>query len=160
MPELTPGQRKVLYLLANGLSDKVIAHHIGTSVRTARRHVKEILTELNVDTRMAAGGAAAKRGWVFGGQATMPELTPVGRDVLDLMTSALPDQVIVRYAELTPVGRRVLYLMMSGLSDKVIAHHIGTSVRTVRRHVKEILTELNVDTRFAAGAAAVRRGWV
>ena len=62
--------------------------------------------------------------------------------------------------ELTQVRRRVLYLLVSGLTDEVIAHRTGTSVRTIRRHVKEILTVLGVSTRFAAGAAAAKRGWV
>ncbi|MFL6142074.1 MAG: hypothetical protein ACJ72N_09465 [Labedaea sp.] len=62
--------------------------------------------------------------------------------------------------ELTQVRRKVLYLLVSGLSDEVIAHRTGTSVRTIRRHVKEILTVLGVDTRFAAGAAAAKRGWI
>jgi DNA-binding NarL/FixJ family response regulator len=33
-------------------------------------------------------------------------------------------------------------------------------VRTVRRHISAILEILQVDSRFAAGVAATKRGWL
>jgi DNA-binding CsgD family transcriptional regulator len=62
--------------------------------------------------------------------------------------------------KVSPVRRKVLRLLVAGLTDEAIAHRTDTSVRTVRRHVKAILEDLGVDTRFAAGAAAAKRGWV
>jgi DNA-binding CsgD family transcriptional regulator len=61
---------------------------------------------------------------------------------------------------MSPIRRTVLCLLVSGLTDEAIAHRTNTSVRTIRRHVKAILDDLGVDTRFAAGAAAAKRGWV
>ena len=63
-------------------------------------------------------------------------------------------------AKLSPVRRTLLCLLVSGLTDEAIAHRTGKSVRTIRRHIKGILDVLGVDTRFAAGAAAAKRGWV
>jgi DNA-binding NarL/FixJ family response regulator len=54
----------------------------------------------------------------------------------------------------------VLELMAQGLADEAIAHRAGISVTTVRRHITAILGMLDVTSRFAAGAAAQRRGWV
>jgi DNA-binding CsgD family transcriptional regulator len=62
--------------------------------------------------------------------------------------------------ELTDAQRRVLELLMVGLSDEAIARQQKLSVRTVRRHVNAIYRELNVSSRFAAGVAAVKRGWL
>jgi len=62
--------------------------------------------------------------------------------------------------QLSPVPRALLCLLVSGLTDEAIAHRTGKSVRTIRRHVKTIMDVLGVDTRFAAGAAAAKRGWV
>ncbi len=62
--------------------------------------------------------------------------------------------------EMSPMRRMVLCLLVSGLTDEAIAHRTKTSVRTIRRHVKAIQEDLGVDTRFAAGAAAAKRGWV
>jgi len=62
--ELTPARHKVLLLLASGLTDEAIAHHTGSAVRTVRRHVSAILESLQVESRFAAGVAAAKRGWL------------------------------------------------------------------------------------------------
>ncbi|MFI6323115.1 LuxR C-terminal-related transcriptional regulator [Nonomuraea sp. NPDC050556] len=61
---LTPGQLRVLRLLAAGRSDTAISREIGTSVRTVHRHVRAVLDVLGVESRFAAGAAAAKRGWI------------------------------------------------------------------------------------------------
>lgn len=60
---------------------------------------------------------------------------------------------------LTNGQRRVLELMAVD-GDEAIAHRLNMSVTTVRRHVKVIYSALGVDSRFAAGVAAVKRGWI
>jgi DNA-binding CsgD family transcriptional regulator len=61
---------------------------------------------------------------------------------------------------LTDAQRRVLEQMVVGHSDETIARQQNMSVRTVRRHVNAIYRELNVTSRFAAGVAAAKRGWL
>lgn len=61
---------------------------------------------------------------------------------------------------LTPAQQRVLELMAEGLHDDAIARRAGLSTTTVRRHIATIMTRLGVSSRFAAGAAAQRRGWI
>jgi DNA-binding CsgD family transcriptional regulator len=56
--------------------------------------------------------------------------------------------------------RQILRLLSSGLSDDAIARASAMSVRTVRRHVSAILETLGVNSRFAAGAMAAKRGWI
>lgn len=56
--------------------------------------------------------------------------------------------------------RFLLQQMAAGAQDEQIARRLGVSLRTVRRRVADILTELGADTRFQAGAEAVRRGWL
>lgn len=63
-------------------------------------------------------------------------------------------------AGLSPGQLRVLTLMASALTDEAIARSLDMSVRTVRRNVGAIMEILGVSTRFAAGAAAVKRGWI
>jgi DNA-binding NarL/FixJ family response regulator len=46
------------------------------------------------------------------------------------------------------------------MGDEAIARALGTSVRTVRRHITALLEMLGVNSRFAAGAAAAKRGWI
>lgn len=62
-----------------------------------------------------------------------------------------------------PLGaahRRVLQLMAAGLTDEAIAARTSASVRTVRRQVSAILDALRAESRFAAGVAAAKRGWL
>ena len=61
---LSRQQRHVLRLLATGMTDDAIARASDMSVRTVRRHVASILEMLGIQTRFAAGVAAAKKGWI------------------------------------------------------------------------------------------------
>lgn len=54
----------------------------------------------------------------------------------------------------------LLRQLAAGAKDEQIARILGLSLRTVRRRVAELMIELGVDTRFQAGAEAVRRGWL
>ncbi len=73
------------------------------------------------------------------------------------VTVASPDSANV---ECQKVRRQLLDQLGSGAKDEQIARTLGLSLRTVRRRVAEMLDELGVDSRFQAGAEAVRRGWV
>lgn len=58
-------------------------------------------------------------------------------------------------------GRQfLLEQLMAGATDEVIARKLGIGLRTVRRRIAALMTELGVDTRFQAGVEAVRRGWL
>jgi DNA-binding NarL/FixJ family response regulator len=61
---------------------------------------------------------------------------------------------------LPPAQQKVLELMAEGLHDDAIARRAGISTTTVRRHITAIMNRLGVASRFAAGAAAQRRGWI
>jgi DNA-binding CsgD family transcriptional regulator len=54
----------------------------------------------------------------------------------------------------------VLALMAEGLHDDAIARRANLSTTTVRRHIAALMKRLEVTSRFAAGAAAQRRGWI
>lgn len=56
--------------------------------------------------------------------------------------------------------RFLLQQLVAGAKDEQIARSLGISLRTVRRRVAELLIDLGVETRFQAGAEAVRRGWL
>jgi sugar-specific transcriptional regulator TrmB/DNA-binding CsgD family transcriptional regulator len=56
--------------------------------------------------------------------------------------------------------RQVAHLLATGMTEVAIAHHLGVSQRTVRRRIKDLMDELRVDSRFAAGARAAERGWL
>jgi DNA-binding CsgD family transcriptional regulator len=61
---------------------------------------------------------------------------------------------------ITPAQHTIMGLMAEGLHDDAIARRAGISTTTVRRHITVIMNRLNVTSRFAAGAAAQRRGWI
>ena len=52
----------------------------------------------------------------------------------------------------------LLSLLSRGLKDEAIARYLGWSLRTVRRRVARLMTDLGARTRFQLGAEAVRAG--
>ena len=62
LPELSRREREVLALLADGLTNRELAHRLVVSEHTVHRHVTNILTKLRVPTRAAAAALAVKHG--------------------------------------------------------------------------------------------------
>lgn len=56
--------------------------------------------------------------------------------------------------------RRVIALLASGTTDETAARVIGVSVRHLRRRVARLMERLGASSRFEAGVAAARRGWI
>lgn len=63
-------------------------------------------------------------------------------------------------ATIDATDRQLLGLLATGATDEVIARTFGWSIRTVQRHLHEIMRSVGAQTRFQAGMEAVRRGWV
>ncbi|HET7539736.1 MAG TPA: response regulator transcription factor [Polyangiaceae bacterium] len=61
-PLLTPREAEVLRLMAEGLSNKLIAERLKISEHTAKFHVNAILAKLDAETRTEAVVSAARRG--------------------------------------------------------------------------------------------------
>ncbi|GAB3275174.1 hypothetical protein GCM10027589_00120 [Actinocorallia lasiicapitis] len=90
-----------------------------------------------------------------------PVIVAALREYFELLWErAIPFGDTAAADRLNPAQARVLRLLTQGLSDEAIARQMDISVNTMRRHWTAIRDELGVDTRFAAGAAAVRRGWI
>ena len=64
LPALTPRQHKVLTLLAQGQTTAQIAASLGIAEETARNHVRMLLGQLGVHTRLEAVVVAFRSGWL------------------------------------------------------------------------------------------------
>jgi len=62
---LTAREIEVLRLLADGASNKLIAHKLGISDHTVKFHVTSILTKLNAGTRTEAVMLGVRKGLVY-----------------------------------------------------------------------------------------------
>ncbi|MBH5334920.1 response regulator transcription factor [Streptomyces pactum] len=60
----------------------------------------------------------------------------------------------------TELARNVLERLSAGTIDEVAARDLKVSLRTYRRHVAEIMRELDANSRFQAGARAVELGLI
>ena len=62
LPELTPREREVLRLVAEGLTNRQIAERLVVSEHTVHRHVTNMLRKLDLPSRTAAAALAARLG--------------------------------------------------------------------------------------------------
>lgn len=72
---LSAVQREILALLDEGLTDDLIARHVGLVVGSVRRHINEIKAKLGANTRWAACVEVHRRGWVGAEPASPPSTT-------------------------------------------------------------------------------------
>jgi predicted transcriptional regulator/DNA-binding CsgD family transcriptional regulator len=59
-----------------------------------------------------------------------------------------------------PRDQQILSLLASGATDAAIARTFGWSIRTVQRHIHELMEQVGARTRFQIGMEAVSRGWL
>lgn len=72
------------------------------------------------------------------------------------MRSSEEEAAALLMAQLTSREREVLALLVEGVSGQGIARTLGISPNTVRTHVQNVLTKLQVRSRLEAAAFAVR----
>jgi len=61
-PAVTPREREVLDLLAEGLANRAVAERLGISTRTAQKHVENLFKKFNVHERAELIGFATRSG--------------------------------------------------------------------------------------------------
>jgi DNA-binding NarL/FixJ family response regulator len=61
---------------------------------------------------------------------------------------------------LTPRERQVLELVAHGLTNKEIGLRLSISERTVQYHLNGIFNKTTTDSRTAAAALALQKGWI
>jgi DNA-binding CsgD family transcriptional regulator len=62
--------------------------------------------------------------------------------------------------ELDETRTAVLSCLAAGLTDEGVARSLGCSLRTAQRHIRRLMQDLNVSSRFQAGMEARQRDWV
>ena len=141
-------QREYLALLAR--------HTDSLEPRVSRHHWPE---QLVVDERVAmlvthgTGDGAV----VVHGHPVVTTLTAVFHAAWDA-SAALPPPVPDESRLATEPARRILDLLGAGYRDAAAASELGLSIRTYRRHVAELMTELSAASRFQAGMRATQLG--
>ena len=92
-----------------------------------------------------------------------PELS-VGRKATSPNGFSIPRSVEAQSSDgcllVTPREREVLGLLVAGMRNRTIGAVLGITEATVRAHVKHLFRKLDVHTRTAAVATALRLGLV
>lgn len=104
----------------------------------------------DLDEITAAIHTAARGDAVFGRALAQRVLGHVGRGIAAAPTS---------FPELTERERQILDLVASGKANAAIAHDLSISLKTVRNHVSNVFTKLQVPDRAAAIIKARNAGY-
>ncbi len=83
----------------------------------------------------------------------------VWRDAVDVVPGPDGLSEVSGSESLAELDARILSLLLAGLTDQAVAGSLGTSVRTVQRRVRFLMTAAGVETRMQLGWAASRLGW-
>jgi non-specific serine/threonine protein kinase len=139
-----------LYGAAAALRHQIDAPVEGWERSGYERGIERARSALPTEAFNAAwrAGAALPLGEVIAEALVAPPLTP----------TAEPTAGGGIEVALTPREREVLRLLAEGLSDRQIADRLSISPRTVSYHVTNLLAKLDVDSRTAAAALAIRGG--
>ena len=60
----TDEELAIVRMLAEGLTDEVVAQRVGISKRTYRRRLKAAMRKLGASSRFEAGAVAVRKGWL------------------------------------------------------------------------------------------------
>lgn len=126
---LSARERDVAILIAEGFGNQAIATELHLSEHTVQAHVSRVL---------AAFGAASR-------------LAVVAQIAAMLPTD--PDAVVP--AQLTPRQQMVVAQIAIGRTNEAIATDLGVSVKTVEKHVTEILRRWQVASRIGIARLAI-----
>jgi DNA-binding NarL/FixJ family response regulator len=125
---LSPREREVARLITEGDSNRAIAARLHLSQHTVRAHVSRVLAAFGVASRFAVAARLA-----------------------DLM----PGDGAAPPAPLTPRQRSVVERIVLGHTNDEIARDLQISIKTVEKHVSEILRRWNVTSRIGISRTAL-----
>jgi DNA-binding CsgD family transcriptional regulator len=148
---LTPTQRQVVQLVAEGLPDPGIASRLFISRATVKTHLARVLTKLDVINRAQLVALAAQaapedtlgRGWRT---SAAPLAARTRRELL--ATGARPRRTALTSPDaLTSSERRVAGLAADGLSNRQTAQHLFITQPTVETHLRHSFHKLGITSR-------------
>ena len=110
--------------------------------------------------QIALGEQAFSAAWEAGRQIAWDDLPAEINALVDTLAISPPVSSRETQHGLSPREQEVLQLMVEGSSNRAIADFLSVSERTAESHVSHILHKLNLESRTAAMAFAVRHGLV
>lgn len=142
---LTPRQRQTVRLVAEGLSNKEIAHELGTTEGNIGTHVASALHKLGAACRTDLAAWAKSR------EAREATFRWGGLDMAIASSASSPPDI----PGLTPTERNIVHAALRGMTDRQIASTRGRSPRTVANQLRSIFRKLGVQSRAELAARVV-----
>ncbi len=132
----------------------LVGHSMGGKVAMvlALRHPELIDRLVVVDISPAPSGGAGEF------EHLLTSLTGLDLDGLERRSDA--DEQLAGSIPDERVRGFLLQQLAAGAQDEQIARRLGVSLRTVRRRVADVMSELGAESRFQAGVEAAKRGWI
>ena len=171
LPALARDEAPDLVLLDVGLPGMSGLDGIRLIKERAPKALVVILTVFEDDDKVFSAICAGAAGYLLK-TSSATEIMQAVRDALDggsPMTSRIARRVLDMFSKLVPKQsdyglsereKEILQLMVSGLIKKEIADRLTLSIHTVDTYLRRIYEKLEVNTRTAAVAKALKEGLV
>jgi DNA-binding CsgD family transcriptional regulator len=162
LAQLTRRGVHVRVLCPDGVADQrdylaLLARHRGRlSPRLSRHHWPEHLV-VDEGVAMLRTHGDDEAAVLVHGHPVVTTLAAVFHAAWD-DAAVLPPPVPDESRLATEPARRILDLLGAGYRDAAAASELGLSIRTYRRHVAELMSELSAASRFQAGVRATQLG--
>lgn len=148
--QLSPKERAVCQLAAEGYPNTSIAYALGSKPSTVGNQLSRALQKLRLAKR---SDLVRTWGLLARGDTQVSPLPEVD----DALVVARGAQASRPLPQLTPAEREIATLLAEGWSNSDIARHRGVSPRTVANQVQRIFDKLGVSSRVAV-QNAIERG--
>ena len=121
---------------------------------------RKIHQEVVASARTSIGNRAFEQAWSRGDRMTIAEAIVFANDLPSDVATSPPETESMsgEISILTPREREVMRLVIEGQTDREIARTLSISTGTASRHVANILHKIDVPSRSAAAAWAIRNG--
>jgi DNA-binding NarL/FixJ family response regulator len=143
---VTASERRLLGLLALGLTNNQIGERVGVNEHTVKRHLRVVFRKVGASDRTAAALRAQELGFV--------ETLEDGWLQAGLVVSN------PAFTRLSGDERRTLALVSRGLSNRDIARTLNLAESTVKNRLRAMFKKLGVRDRTQAALAGVRLGLI
>jgi len=165
-PEGTAHCLAYIGVLAIALGQAETAAHLLAAAEMLRREIGTIsglperakFEQAATTARTALGVEAFDAAWAEGRALSRSQIIAEARELAAATASAPSVATLLPTHGLTPREREVLRLVADGRSNREIADALFISVPTVKRHLTNILNKLDLPSRSAATAYAIRHG--
>lgn len=159
---LTPRQREILSLIANGLTSRQIGEKLGLSFKTVETHRSQMMERLGIHNIAGLVRYGLEEGFADTWDKDREKiLSPqMGGSTSEADSQEIPNYTDAVFSELTNRERELMRLIATGYSNREAAKVMGIANKTAENHRLRIMRKLKLKNAVHLCRRAIRCGLI